>query len=421
MRFEQLDDWLAWQQELNPNEIELGLARMQQVATALKLDQIAKRVVIVAGTNGKGSSVACLESLLIQQGLKIGAYTSPHMFKYNERVRIQGQALGDHAFVEAFAAIDAARGDTQLTFFEFGTLAALLLCQRAELDVAILEVGLGGRLDAVNIIDADLVIISSISLDHEDWLGSDVEQIGYEKAAVLRAGCHAVLAADLPATVGLTAEKLGCDIYRCGDDFGRGDNATWFSPKLNLDSVSWLPLPRESQALALMAAQLLAPLNAEQAQQALDNVELAGRFQRVYDNEIEVIFDVAHNQAACQHLLTNLQQLPPAQRTLAVFTSMQDKDCEAIIADCAKSFDAWFLVEFGDALPRAREARDIAQMLADNGTNMISVSKNPRQAYARAKSLVGPGARIVVFGSFYLVAPLLERALKSTAKAPKDE
>lgn len=420
MRFECLQDWLDWQQALHPSEIELGLQRVQSVAAQMQLEHIADKVVIVAGTNGKGSTVACLEALLLYHGVSVGAYTSPHLFAYNERIRIQGQALKDAELMEAFAAIDAARGETQLTFFEFGTLAAMYLFQKAGLDVAILEVGLGGRLDAVNIIDADVAIITSIGLDHVDWLGDDLEQIGREKAGILRAKSQAVFAANLPASVSLMAEKLACDQYVSGDQFAKGNEDDWFSPELKIQNVPWADLPRESQALALMALQRLTAPNAASCCKALLSVDLPGRFQQIPDGEVEVIYDVAHNLPACQHLLQKLQSLPPARRTLAVFTAMKDKDAKAIIQCCANAFDAWFLIEYGDKLARAHEARNLAALLAEEGMGMISVSDNPRQAYARAKSLAGEGDRIVVFGSFHLVAPLLERALSKQAKAHQE-
>lgn len=420
MQFERLQDWLDWQQTLHPSEIELGLQRVQSVASQLQLEQVARQIVLVAGTNGKGSTVACLEALLLQHGVSVGAYTSPHLFAYNERICIQGQAVSDADLMQAFAAIDVARGDTQLTFFEFATLAAMYLFQKAELDVAILEVGLGGRLDAVNILDADVAVITSVGMDHMDWLGHDLEQIGHEKAGILRPASKAVLAAGLPASISLTAEKLACDIYYSGDHFGRGDEVNWFSPALNLKQTPWAVLPRESQALALMALQLLTTANAASCCKALMSVELPGRFQCLHDGDIEVVYDVAHNLPACEHLLENLKTLAPARRTLAVFTSMQDKDCEGIIRHCAKAFDAWFLIEYDDKLERARQARDIAALLAEQGMGMISVSDNPRQAYARAKSLAAEGDRIVVFGSFYLVAPLLEQALSKQKKAEQE-
>ena len=306
MRFSTLADWLHWQEQLHPEEIELGLKRVCQVFQQLHPEPPTFKIIIVAGTNGKGSSVAMLEAILLAAGYRVAAYTSPHLLCYNERVRLQEQAVNDALLCEAFARIDQVRGDISLTYFEFGTLAALDIFYRQGLDVAILEVGMGGRLDAVNIIDADVALITAIDVDHEKWLGNNRETIGFEKAGIMRSR-RPVISSDLatPLSVVRHANDLGAPLYCLGKDFSVVPEASGWAFRDNENiSRNALPLPAlrgehqlHNAAGVLKVLQCLdtsLPVSAQALREGLLSVRLAGRFQ-VIPGEVMTILDVAHN------------------------------------------------------------------------------------------------------------------------------
>ncbi|MEO7773396.1 MAG: Mur ligase family protein, partial [Steroidobacteraceae bacterium] len=309
MQERSLSQWLALQQSTHPRSIDLGLARVREVAQRLGLLPFPAQVITVAGTNGKGSTVAHLEAMLRAAGVHCGAFTSPHLLRYNERVRVDGAEAGDAELVAAFDAIEAVRADTTLTYFEYGALASLYVFRARGVRVAVLEVGLGGRLDAVNIIDADVAIITSISFDHRDWLGDTLDAIGAEKAGVLRAGRPAVLATDaMPASVIEHARAIGARTFIAGHDYLwrllSGTEGRW---QYAGDSLEFDSLPRPNlqgaqqyaNAAAAIAALDLLPLQPElhlrQAEAALRSVSLPGRFQRVVRDGVEWLLDVAHN------------------------------------------------------------------------------------------------------------------------------
>jgi len=323
-------------------------------------------------------------------------YTSPHLLRYNERVCINGEPADDAALIDAFERIDAARGEISLTYFEFGTLAALLLFDAAAPEVAILEVGLGGRLDAVNIIDPDIAVITSISLDHESWLGSDREQIGAEKAGILRRDIALVLAdADPPASVVQRAQALHCKLYPAAD-------ALHLLPELGACRLHPLNI-----AAALQVATLLGVEYGDiDLPGLLQNAAPAGRMQRAVVEGFEIVLDVAHNPAAVENLASWLAANPATGKTLAVFAALSDKNIRAMIRCCQDVVDAWFVAGL-PGVARAATAAQLVEELRACGVTMISENKNVRQAWRRARSVLASGDRLVVFGSFHTIAGIL--------------
>lgn len=419
MRFPTLEQWLAWQETLHPAEIELGLDRVAAVARRLALLPPAPVVITVGGTNGKGSTVALLESLLRAAGYRVGAYTSPHLLRYNERVRVDGTDADDAALCAAFERVNQARGDISLTYFEFGTLAALDIFHRRQVEVAVLEVGMGGRLDAVNICDPDVAIVTTVDLDHAQWLGATREAVGFEKAGIFRSGRPAVFGGtDAPAALTAHAAAIGATLHRLGVDFGyRRADAQW----------DWwwdgrqrhaLPLPAlrgHAQlgnaatvltALALVADRL--PLIQAQVRAGLLEVRLAGRFQ-VEDGEVMRILDVAHNPEAARELALNLDALPCGGRTLAVVGMLGDKDIGGVLAVLHSRVDRWYPA--GLAVPRGAAAERLAAALAMAGVAVgaITPMSSVAAALAAARRDAAAGDRIVVFGSFHTVAAALAR------------
>lgn len=418
MRFDTLNEWLAWQETLHTREIDLGLERVARVLERLGKAHPPYTVLTVGGTNGKGSCVAMLESILGAAGYRVATYTSPHLLRYNERVRIGGQEVDDATLCRAFARVDQARGDVSLTYFEFGTLAALDIFHDAGLDVAILEVGLGGRLDAVNVVDADVALITSVELDHVDWLGPDRESIGREKAGIFRAGRPVVCGdPDPPRSLTEHARTLGAPLYRAGQDFDYAKDAAgwhWWSGGVRRDA---LPRPNllgdfqlQNAAAVLMALELVRdalPIGQNEVRRGLGEVRLPGRFQ-VLPGPVECILDVAHNPHGAAALVRALRQRPCSGRTLAVVAILGDKDVEAVARCMQPVVDAWYVA--GLALPRGQSGAALAARLAPVIPDApISIQERVYEAYAEALREARCGDRIVVFGSFHTVAEILER------------
>lgn len=406
--------WLARQERSHPNSIELGLARVREVAR--RLDLLAPRhpVITVGGTNGKGSTVAFLDAILRASGQRCGRFTSPHLTRYNERICIDGAEASDEALIASFERIDAARGDITLTFFEYNALAALDLFARAPVDVAVLEVGLGGRLDATNIIDADVSVVCSIGIDHVDWLGHSVEQIGREKAGIFRAGRPAVLgSADMPRSVFEVIETLGARAVVPGRDYFVHRLADCWDFECGEVRLRDLPPPALSglhqvgnagAALAALASSEFASgLASATVAQALREVRIRGRFQ-VVTGEIEWVLDVAHNVPAAEGLRGNLSTLP-RKRTLAVCGVLADKDIVGVTSAVAPAIDAWVLA--GLEGPRAVDTGELAARLPV-GAQVIARARDVADACRVARDAAKPGDRIVVFGSFLTVGPALE-------------
>ncbi len=412
-RFTTLDDWLAWQETLHPSAIDLGLERVGRVADRLQCRTPAPRVISIAGTNGKGSSLALLEAILSRAGYRVACYTSPHLLRYNERLRLCGEEVSDQALCDAFARIDAARGEDSLTYFEFGTLAALDIIRREALDVALLEVGLGGRLDAVNIVDADAALITSIGIDHTEWLGSDRAAIAREKAGILRASCPAVCGdADPPQTLRAEAQRIGARLRVLGEDFRLHESARgwhWQGESAQYQDLPRPALPGTHQlanaAAVLMLLETLAqrlPVTRAAVDAGLKWVQLAGRVQRL-PGRVEQVLDVSHNAQAAQALADTLRKLPLAGKTHAVLGMMQDKDCAAFTSVLAALVSHWYPV--GLASERASPVALLADTLAAVvGAEQVTACPSVADAQALLKNVTSTGDRILVCGSFFTVA-----------------
>ena len=384
-RLNTLDDWLSYQESLHSVEIDLGLDRVRQVYQALFPNGVDFQVATVAGTNGKGSTGTFIRNILVQAGHQVGQFSSPHIHHYNERFSINGVEATDDQIVQAFEAIEAARGNTSLTYFEFSTLAALLIFTQTKVDVAVLEVGLGGRLDSVNVVDADVCAITNIAIDHTDYLGDTREQIGREKAGIMRANTPCVCAdMDPPNSIQAQADLLGANLE--------------FITQPYLGEIN---LPGEHQrynaALGRRVAQLIDPkVTNTQIEQGIVSAQILGRFESIQLDDKTLIFDVAHNEAAVGALSQALKQDP--QPTLAIFAALKDKNITDIIASIHQQIDQWLLVPL-DA-PRATSMSELVECfpLGDK----LLVCDNMDEALARARHSYYP--RIVVFGSFYTVA-----------------
>ncbi|MDA8127732.1 MAG: bifunctional tetrahydrofolate synthase/dihydrofolate synthase [Betaproteobacteria bacterium] len=413
-----LADWLARLERLHPNTIELGLERVRRVRDALGLAPDFP-ILVVGGTNGKGSTCAYLEAILGAAGYRTGLYTSPHLLRYNERVRIAGREADDAELVAAFERVDAARDDTSLTYFEFGTLGAMVQFIAAGVDVAILEVGLGGRLDAVNVFDADVAIVTSVDLDHTDYLGDTREKIGYEKAGIYRAGRPAICADPAPpASLLEHARRIGAEMHCIERDFAaQREGNRWVYRGLHVNRAD-LPLPAmvgpcqlRNAAAALAALEAMharVPVSDAAIREGLAAARVPGRFQRIAQAP-EIILDVAHNAEAARALAAALRERPVGGRTLAVVGMLADKDAAAVFSALAGEIDAWWTCT--PASPRAQDAATLAEVLrAGGGGAPVTVQPDVNAALAAARSAAHENDRIVVFGSFYTVAAVLDHA-----------
>lgn len=450
-----LADWLIYLESLHPKTIALGLERVAQVKQRLNLNPDFP-LIVVGGTNGKGSVCAMLESMLHAAGYRVGCYTSPHLLHYNERVRIAKEQANDEELCASFEKIEQARGDIPLTYFEFGTLAAMQCFIAHEVDVAILEVGLGGRLDAVNVFDADCAVVASVGIDHVEYLGDTREKIAFEKAGIFRAGKVAVCGDnDVPQAIRDHAEKIGAELWCIGKEFsftedllpspaggrgiegegsGNGVHTVFVAQPLTLtlsrqrerEQRQWnfrspmgtrnaLPYPalrgayqlnNASAALAALdALRDKLPVSMAAVRRGLVEVQLAGRFQ-VAPGKPQLILDVAHNPHAAHSLAQNLAALPPCPRTFAVFAMLKDKDMAGVIAALDPHIDVWLVA--GIDAPRGASAKELAQVLHQCAVRgEIQVFENVSQALRHACNVAG-NDRIVAFGSFHTVAEAMQ-------------
>ncbi len=413
---ESLPDWLKKLEAQHPVEIELGLERVGSVARAMGLTEPAYRVVTVAGTNGKGSVVAALEQILLHDNVHLGVYTSPHMLRFNERVRVDGVDVSDEQLCHAFAQVERARGCTSLTYFEFTTLAALVIFSEQSVEIAVLEVGLGGRLDAVNILDAEIAVITSIDIDHVDWLGSDRDVIGGEKAGILRAE-RTLICADRnpPDSVRRRATELNCSSWYIGQNYTleRGQTG-WFwhgtdvtSAPLHLFLLGQPGLHADSVAAAIQVSALLERgYVPETLPSIVAELRLPGRAQRVQMQGREVWLDVAHNPAAVEYLFNTLLCNYSAESTIAVFAAMSDKDIHGMIAPACDAVDYWYVCDLAE-VPRAYAGEGLAEILTTLGVRGVESRDSVSSALSAACQTALPGSRIVVFGSFFTVAAAL--------------
>jgi len=413
-----LDQWLAWQGTLTPNRMEFGLTRVREVWSRLGPARLDCPVITVGGTNGKGSCVALIEAMAQAAGYNTGCYSSPHLLRYNERVRIAGAEVSDALLCAAFARVDQARGAVPLTYFEFGTLAALDLFVRAAPDLVVLEVGLGGRLDAVNLIDADCSVVTSIGHDHTAWLGETLDLIAGEKAGIFRAGRPAVIGQpDAPAALRAAALALGARVLQVGAELGcaaapEGGGWVWSGPdgeRLSLPAPAMRGSFQHHNAAAAIAAlrglraRLPVPISAIRV--GLGRARLAGRFQ-VFPGEVNWILDVAHNQEAALALAENLRAFKCPGKVRAVFGVLADKAPEAMAGPLCPLVDAWYLTASGDAraMPTALLAQRLQGVLPDAGTTVLPTVE---AALAAALAASVAGDAVLVFGSFTTVGEAL--------------
>ncbi|HET6914090.1 MAG TPA: bifunctional tetrahydrofolate synthase/dihydrofolate synthase [Rhodanobacteraceae bacterium] len=414
-----LSDWLDYQQRTHARGIDLGLDRVRDVWRRVGAPPIARTVITIGGTNGKGSTVAFLEAMLRAGGMRVGAYTSPHILRYNERIRINGIDAEDEALVAAFERIETARSagpgePVPLTYFEFGTLAAFDLFARAGLDVALLEVGLGGRLDAVNLVDADAAIVTTVDLDHMEWLGDDRESIGREKAGIFRFDRPAIIGeSDPPQSLVSEAHRIGARALRAGRDFVvhiQHDHWNWRSGDTALD----LPMPELSApsqfanaaaaVAALHALRDRLPWNPQALARGVREARVAGRLQRIAESP-QVIVDVAHNPQAARELARWLQANPISGNNVAVFGALGDKDVESVVRALHGRFAHWFLAGLEHDSPRGLPVAELARRVRGAlPETSFSEHADVDAALQAARTRAKPQDRILVFGSFFMVA-----------------
>lgn len=415
-----LTDWLEKLEQMRPDRIELGLSRIARVAALAGIDNPDFKVVTVAGTNGKGSTVAYLADLLSGQHLSVGVYTSPHFIDFNERIVVDGERVSADELCAAFEQIDHARGDIALTYFEFTTLTAIHCFKHRNVDVAVLEVGLGGRLDAVNAWDSQVACVTSVGIDHVDWLGDDREQIGFEKASIARSDC-ALVCGDMnpPHSIASTANARGAKLFQVGDQFTyKSSHNRWQYVDAEVNLALPTPAIEGSWAIgnasvAICAARQLLGYHINEADIAatLRRVIVAGRMQALALDGVPLILDVAHNADAARLLAEYLGASTCSGKTTAVFSCMQDKDIDTILHVMQPVIDHWCVAEL--EAPRAIAVSQLEASLSRAGADSVDVFATVTTAFERAVAQSDHAGRIVVFGSFLVVGPVLARIAES--------
>ena len=416
-----VEDWVAKLESLQPDKINMGLDRVACVARALDLAKPAPKVVTIAGTNGKGSTQCILAHILKSAGYRVGVYSSPHLIHFNERIQVNAEPITDADLCASLERVEAARMGTMLTYFEFTTLAALDYFAKSDLDMLLLEVGLGGRLDAVNLVDPDIAVITTIALDHQSWLGTDREQIGFEKSGIFRSGRPAVCGdVRVPQSVLQRADEVGARFYGCGSQFDyqrsvekTGGELSWQWQGMNNEGAicfTGLPLPELNLANAATALQVIALLGVEVERCAIEvglkEASLPGRYQRVMA-PVPTILDVAHNPEAVMSLASRLDSEPVTGKKHALLGILDDKDCEAIINIMAPKIDSWTLCE--PDTPRAKSVDNLVGCLSRcHNQNQINVCRDVGEALGGLYQNLRKNDLLVVFGSFYTVAQTLQ-------------
>ncbi|WP_241606997.1 bifunctional tetrahydrofolate synthase/dihydrofolate synthase [Rosenbergiella epipactidis] len=399
-----LEEWLVYLEQLHGQAIELGLDRIRHVATELNLLKPAPFVFTVGGTNGKGTTCRTLEVLLMAAGYRVGVYSSPHFIRYAERVRINGQELSDQQHISSFDSLNQGRGETSLTFFEFSTLSALQLFKQSDLDVVILEVGLGGRLDATNIVDADVAVLTSIALDHTDWLGPDRESIGREKAGIFRQGKPAVVGEpDIPVTISKVAQDKGAILLARGKEWSYSVSSHSWQFQDIQGKLTELPLPQIplANAATALAALRVSGLTLSEAvlRESIATATLPGRFQIVQHSPL-VILDVAHNPHAARYLVEKIEQLAPKGKVHGVLGMLHDKDIEGTITILSEAVDQWYCASLDG--PRGASAQRLQQSLPE-----AECYDRVEQAWQAALSQADADDVVLVCGSFHTVAAVM--------------
>lgn len=414
-----LSNWLTYLETLHPDEIELGLDRVRLVADKLNLDFSSKTVISIAGTNGKGSTSCFLESLLQSAGKSTGLYSSPHLLKYNERIKINGSYVDDSTLCQAFSRIDEVRKDTSLTYFEFGTLAALLVFAESKLDYIILEVGLGGRLDAVNIIDSDVAIITNIALDHTEWLGDTREKIAFEKAGIIRPGKAVIFGEhDIPESLLMQVQTLDAQLYHLGKQFEykrsamvwlwQGCDADQKQQRIDIEipPASLLDFFPSNAAIAIQTLFLLGlDIANEKLEQGLWQASLAGRFQ-ILEKRYTLVLDVAHNPHATGYLAENIKRRFPEKTIHVVVAMLSNKDIEQTLFKLQGISTSWYVASLKNS--RGSEAKILYNMLQNSSQNTVSMFESVQEAFHKAEQDMQTNDVLLVTGSFYTVAAVLE-------------
>jgi len=415
-RGQPLDRWLAWFETVHPKRIDLRLDRFVAILDRLGLRTPRYKVVTVAGTNGKGSCVAMLESIYWHAGYAVGTFTSPHLWRFNERIRFDGADARDDELVAAFEAAAASLGSITLSYFEASLVAALAVFRRREPDVVILEVGMGGRLDATNALDTDCALIASIDLDHREWLGDTREEIGREKAGILRSDKPAVIGdRAVPKSVLEHAAAVGAVPYLIGRDFDfRREGAQW--RKARDGGGPLLPLPpfggEEQLANAASCAAVVdalgeaLPVGDAALAAGIANAYLRGRLERAHVDQVEWVFDVAHNPAAAASLAAAARRLPPAARTWVVFAAMRDKDLLGVVEPFAATAAGWFVARA--SADRGATADELEMLLTSLGAPRVHAAADVAAACGAARAAAAPGDRVIVYGSFHTAGAAME-------------
>ena len=405
-----LTDWLCYIENSHPiHQIELGLDRVQSVAQRANLHQLPGKTILIGGTNGKGTTARCLEQLLLAQGFSVGVYSSPHLMKFNERLRINGNDVADEGWLDAFAFVEQLRGDTALTYFEFTTLVSFYLLRQQQCDFCLVEVGLGGRLDATNIVSPDISVITTVDLDHQEWLGDTREAIGFEKAGIFRPGKPVVIG-DLapPASVINRANELVCNALLVNQQYHYQQHETgwhWQGKQQQFSELPYPAMPVQNAACALAVLEQLGCLpEREVTAQVLSELKLPGRMQWL-QRQPGVIVDVAHNPQSARYLATQLARLKPQYtRIIALVGMLKDKDIAQTLAPLTPLFDQWHLVSLAGA--RGATAKQLLGILPDTVSD-ISLHDDVNTAYHHILGALHADELLVVFGSFFTVSAIL--------------
>ena len=401
-----LEMWLDYLSNIHTSAIDLGLDRVQAVASRANLTKPAQHVITVAGTNGKGSTCALMEAILLDAGYSVGVYSSPHLIRYNERVRINGQDLSDEKMVQSFDFIEKERGEISLSFFEYGTLAALRAFQTEAVDVVLLEVGLGGRLDATNIVDHDVSVITSLAVDHVDWLGDDINVIGFEKAGIYRSGKPAICGQPKPpATVAAHADDIKAEFYQVGIQYTYdvdGDTWNWRSGAFQLESlpIPSLPLPNAATALMALGTSELS-ISDVNVVNGMKNAQLPGRMQQISDQPV-IVLDVAHNPHSAEYFAQQVTKQYADKNLHVVVAMLHDKDIPATLEVLAPITTHWYPASLQG--PRAATAAELCKSLPEG----VEQYSNPVAAFEVALASVQGDDVVLVVGSFHTVGEVLE-------------
>jgi dihydrofolate synthase/folylpolyglutamate synthase len=413
-----LDEWLAYLEQLHPTEIEMGLDRIRQVYDRLVQGKLAKQVIVVAGTNGKGTSCALLASYAKQLGLSCGLYSSPHLIDFNERVQVDQIPVSDESLVQAFKAVEQARENISLTYFEFTTLAAFKVFKDQNLDVAVLEIGLGGRLDAVNVVDSDVSVVTSIALDHESWLGNDLNRIALEKAGVYRSGKPAISAdASAPENLQKYAESISADFYKAGCHYSfqlTGESKWAWAEKggegLILEGLVEPDFPLSNAAAVLCAIQCLDwSIDAKTFNSALSGMSIRGRLEKFSFQGVKGLMDVAHNPHAAKFLARKLESLSLTDKPMVILGSMADKDIDGVVEVLKNRFSGWLCIDLD--VPRAISGKALQKKVESHGESALAFNQfSDAWQYLKAHSnrLMDDQPAVFIIGSFFTVAAAIE-------------